>query len=466
MLAGTLGLQGRIVGCLAVITLVFLLVAASLTWRAGLGYGWLAVTLVLGLAIGAASIWYAVVLLRPARRLRDIARKVLAGDFQVCAAVESGDEFEDIGKGLDAALKRYRSREGEFSAVHNQKDSLDDLTRVLSGLAGRLAGGDLNPAHAQSLDAPVRAIAEDLNRAASRFAATVRAVIRFATNLAELSASVKMRTDRIVALARGQREEVEWEEMELSAGNSAMNEGIDLATQCEHTATVATEALRNARPVAAELAESSQRLRELAAGEGETLKRLKTRLEELSGVVGMVGQAARQAQDLTARARAYRDTAGRAGKELLALAEQARRVAEHVNETVAYIGRVAEGVRGEAESAVGLFDEVACSVESTASLAQIGHREIEAAQIAAAGWVELSRRLVAAIDLQAQVSRRLESHEGTFLKSLKTTGSHLLTLSADAEKLLDQAMALGETVSVYRLPEPGPAADEEGTRSG
>ncbi|MCG3143515.1 MAG: hypothetical protein HONDAALG_00863 [Gammaproteobacteria bacterium] len=386
--------------------------------------------------------------LAPLDRLRITLQRVNDGDIDVRAAVDTDDEFEALGAGIDNVVAHRCSTlqiEGESYRLHQ---SVGAIMQAVTRIAGR----DLS-AHAPVRDDATGAIAEALNTMIGDTAAVLRSVTEVATNVAETTNLVKSQSDHIVMLARAERENLEECVNDLEVAADAHSHIARMAIACAEAGEKALVATRIARVSVQNNVSGFQSIRTTLADTERRVRLLLDRCQEISGAVNLISHLTERTHVLALNASMHASAVGDAGRGFSAVADEVQRLAENTREMASQISDIVQSVQADTADTMHSLQMLSEHVQSGNELVDRSGRDMQATEEAAGNLVDLIRKIAAAAATQRQISATIRQRTTAIIENVSRTGAYLLGQAEHTDNLAEQAMALVESVSAYRLPE-------------
>lgn len=446
--------RARLIALALTVHVVGLLLGAVLMHRTGAQVRLAdALPLIAVIALGAFSVCAVAVLairrwLAPLDRLRITLQRINEGDIDVRAAVHTGDEFEALGTGIDSVVAQRCSTlqmEGESDRLHQ---SVGAMMQAVTRMAGR----DLS-AHAPVRNDATGPIAEALNTIIGDTASVLRNVTEVATNVAEATNLIKSQSDHIVMLARAERENLEECVNDLEVAADAHSHIARMATACAEAGEKALMATRIARVSMHNNVSGFQSIRATLADTERRVRVLLDRCQEISGAVNLISHLTERTHILALNASMHASAAGDAGRSFSAVADEVQRLAENTREMAAQVSAVVQSVRADTADTMQSLQMLSAHVQGGIELVDRSGRDIQVTEEAASNLVDLIQKIAAAAATQRQISATVRQRTTAIIENVSRTGAYLLGQAEHTDNLAEQAMALVESVSAYRLPE-------------
>jgi len=447
--------RARLVALALTVHVVGLLLGAALMRRTGFVPARLADAMpeIAVIALGVISVCVVAVMairrwLAPLDRLRVTLQRVNEGDIDVRAAVDTGDEFEALGSGIDNVVAQRCST----VQIEGESDRLHQSVAAMMQAVTRMAGRDLS-AHAPVRNDATGPIAEALNTLIGDTAAVLRNVTEVATNVAETTNLIKSQSDHIVMLARAERENLEECVNDLEVAADSHSHVARMASACAEAGEKALMATRIARVSVQNNASGFQSIRATLADTERRVRLLLDRCQEISGAVNLISHLTERTHILALNASMHASAVGDAGRSFSAVADEVQRLAENTREMAAQISGIVQNVQADAADTVHSLQMLSEHVQSGTELVDRSGRDMQVTEEAAGNLVDLIHKIAAAAATQRQISATIRQRTTAIIENVSRTGAYLLGQAEHTDNLAEQAMALVESVSAYRLPE-------------
>jgi methyl-accepting chemotaxis protein len=421
--------------------------AMSGSARAGTAAGLTSVAIVI-VAFGLLG-WYLLRMQRPVGRLKDVVEKMAAGDYSVRAAIASGDEFEDIGNGIDSLLG---TRVSALVDIESENEQLNDSIVALLETVARLAQRDLTAKAKVQADV-TGPIADALNMMAEETAKVLIEVTRVSASVAEASNVVKAQSDSIVLQARKERDQVEQTARELAAASQAMTRVARLAMDSSKAADDAIKTTREARATVSETVAGINAIRDAIREAEKRIKRLGERSQEISAAINLINRISERTQILALNAGMQAASGGDAGRGVGVVADEVQRLAENTRDATTEITTLVGNIQTETSLVANTMNDLITQVVEGSMKAEKSGEEMAATEASTARLVESVRKIAVAAVSQTKTNKIVQQRIDVVLDSVGQTGTHLLEQAEYTDQLLDHAMSLVQSVGLFSLPE-------------
>ncbi|MGQ0658618.1 MAG: methyl-accepting chemotaxis protein [Chromatiales bacterium] len=409
---------------------------------------WLLLLALVTVCLFAAAVVHVRRVLQPVRRLRETVQKLTDGDYEVRAALSSGDELETIGRGLDHLL----AQRSNLLGIENESEQLNDSIIALLKTVAAMAQKDLT-GKAKVRSDVTGPIADALNLMTVETATVLRSVTRVAANVAETSNLIKTQADHIVLLARKERQDLEECARELAISAEATTH---IARMAQSSTEAADRAAHGTRTAIASMEGTLGGFRSIREAIRETEVRIKSltqRAQEIAGAVNLVTHISERTHILALNASMHAAAVGEAGRGFSAVADEVQRLAENAREMTMQIGAIISSVQSETQETMRAIEVLALHVQAGSQLADRSGQDMKLTEATTASLVELVQKIAAAAATQMKISKTVKERTSAILDNVSRTGAYLLGQAEHTDHLLEQAMALVESVGVFKLPD-------------
>ncbi len=370
---------------------------------------------IIGLVVAAlaviAAIFLSQFLVRPIRRLADVARDVAAGNFSARADVSGPAEVSTTAESFNLMLD-------EVTGLIQTREERDEIQREVSRLlveVSDVARGDLTvetdpesigDQTLGSIAASFNYMVRQLRQIVSNVNETTNAVTSASTTIAERSndlALVSTSNSRRISETAGALDE-----MVLSIQHVTENARL--------SSSVALEARGNAEAGAQAMQETIaalQEMRDQIQEAGRTVTRLGESSQEIGQTVQFISQIARQTNTLALNASIQAARAGEHGRGFAVVAEEVRKLAERAATATRQIESMVNTIQADTDEAVTAMT--------------IG-----------------SRQVAEGVDLAARTGARLEEIDAV----INRLGELIDTMSTEAEEQAATAVVLAQSMRV------------------
>ncbi|MEZ4523215.1 MAG: methyl-accepting chemotaxis protein [Thermomicrobiales bacterium] len=426
----------------------------------------LTAAIVIGVAILAIiiAILLTQILVRPIRRLADVAAEVAAGNFGARADVSGPAEIQTTAVAVNQMLD-------EITGLVQTREERDAIQREVSRLlveVSDVARGNLTvEAHPDAIrDETLGSIASSFNYMVRQLRAivsdvneTTNAVTSASTGIAERSTSLAQvssaNSQRIAETASA------LDEMVLSIQH--VNENARLSS------SVATEARQNAEAGAQAMRdtiEALQAMRDQILEAGRTVARLGESSQEIGQTVQIISQIARQTNTLALNASIQAARSGQHGRGFAVVADEVRKLAERAATATRQIETMVKTIQADTDEAVTAMTIGSRQVAEGVDLAgRTGSRlaEIDAVinrlgELIDTMSVAAEEQAATAVEL-AQSMRVVSTSTAESTESTQDAAESATMLARLAERLRDSVAVfrLGEDDGQTAAPAPTPA---------
>lgn len=390
-------------------------------------------------------------LVRPIRRLADVARDVAAGNFGARADVSGPAEVSTTGESFNLMLD-------EITGLIQTREERDAIQREVSRLlveVSDVARGDLtvetDPESISdqtlgSIAASFNYMVRQLRQIVSNVNETTNAVTSASTSIAERSGDLAqvstVNSQRIAETANA------LDEMVLSIQHVTENARLSssVALEARQNAAAGAQAMR-------ETIEALQQMRDQIQEAGRTVTRLGESSQEIGQTVQFISQIARQTNTLALNASIQAARAGEHGRGFAVVAEEVRKLAERAAMATRQIESMVNTIQADTDEAVTAMTIGSRQVAEGVDLAARTGARLEEIDAVINRLGELIDTMSAAAEEQAATA--VDLAQAMRMVSTSTAESTESTQEAaqSATMLARLAERLRESVAVFRLGE-------------
>lgn len=390
-------------------------------------------------------------LVRPIRRLADVAREVAAGNFGARADLAGPAEVSTTGESFNLMLD-------EITGLIQTREERDAIQREVSRLlveVSDVARGDLtvetdpdsiSDQTLGSIASSFNYMVRQLRQIVSSVNETTNAVTSASTNIAERStdlAHVSTANSQRIAETAGALDE-----MVLSIQHVTENARL--------SSSVALEARQNAEAGARamrETIEALQAMRDQIQEAGRTVTRLGESSQEIGQTVQFISQIARQTNTLALNASIQAARAGEHGRGFAVVAEEVRKLAERAAMATRQIESMVNTIQADTDEAVTAMTIGSRQVAEGVDLAARTGARLEEIDAVINRLGELIDTMSAAAEEQAATAVDLAQAMRAVSTSTAESTESTQEAAASATMLARLAERLRESVAVFRLGE-------------
>ncbi len=410
----------------------------------------IATLLIIALIISAGLFFLARSIIKPMKKLQDTVVKVNEGDLNARSNLNRGDELGELSdafdKLLDERLTSMALTEKESEKLNN---SVIDLIRAVSTLAQEK---DLSMKIPVSEDI-TGAISDSLNLLSKETAKIMQQVQSTASQVANVSATVKKQSDSVIMVAHNERKEVENTALLLENSVNAVNIIARDAKDANKKAETTIKNTQHAMEAVLSSAEGINSIRSTISETEKRIKRLGERSQEISGIVNLINSIAERTHILALNASMHAASAGEAGRGFAVVAEEVQRLAENAREATSEISTVVSNIRAETSDTVDIMNTVISQVAEGTRLTHQACKSMEQTQQATSDLVKSVQTIAKSSEQQVSISKQLLDRARVIKESTERTGRELLEQNKSTDKLVRYSENLVTVVGVFKLPE-------------
>ncbi len=406
----------------------------------------LLITLVL---IVAGTIYLSNLFYYPLFRLLSTLQKISQGDLEARAGIKTQDEFGGIGEYIDTMLNE---RIMAFSSIEDENEQLNDSIIALLETVAQLAQKNLSIKATVNEDI-TGPLADALNLMSSETSKVLNSVTRISTEVAETSNLVKNQSDNVLLLANKEQEEVEKAASELKSAAETMSRIAKLAQASNISAEDAIKSTITAMSSVTDTVDSINRIRDTIRETEKKIKRLGERSQEIGTVVNLINNISERTHILALNASMHAASAGEAGRGFAVVADEVQRLAENTKDSTLQITTLVNNIQVETSGTVNTMNELITQVVGGSQLAEKAGQQMRETQSTTAELVNMVQRIADSAVDQEKTSNLLKERTDIIQESVRKTGTHLQEQTVHTDELVEQAMSLVASVSVFQLTE-------------
>jgi methyl-accepting chemotaxis protein len=402
------------------------------------------------LAVAAALAMHRLII-RQIRAIVDLFEPIGAGNYEVRAGVFSGDELGTMATSLNAMLDVMRDQTLSLLRSKEEHDAMQIAITKLLDEVSDVASGDLSVEAEVTADM-TGAIADAFNYMLHQLRTIVAQVQEAAVQVSASAHEIQTTAEHLAHGSTTQATQI----VESSAALDEMAVSIqDVSEHATLSATVAEQALANAKQGALAVRTTIQamhRMRTQAQETARRIKRLGERSQEIGEIVQLIGDIADRTSIVALNASIQAARAGEAGRAFVVVAEEVERLAERAANATRQIASLVNTIQSETNEAVTAMEDSTHEVVEGSRLAdQAGHAlgEIESVSTRLA---ELIQSISLAAKQQARGSENLSKAMGDISEVTQQTASGVKQAAVSINNLAGLADELRGAVSTFKLP--------------
>ncbi|VAW60293.1 type IV pilus biogenesis protein PilJ [hydrothermal vent metagenome] len=410
----------------------------------------IATLILIALVISTGLLLLARSIIKPMKTLQNTVLKVNGGDLNARSNLNRGDELGELSDAFDKLLdERLTSMALTEKESEKLNDSVIDLIKAVSTLAQQK---DLAMKIPVSEDI-TGAISDSLNLLSKETAKIMRQVQTTASQVANVSATVKKQSDAVISVAQSERKEVistaQLLEKSVNAVNVISRDAKDANKKAENT-------IKNTQKAMDTVLSSAEGINSIRSTISETEKRIKRlgeRSQEISGIVNLINSIAERTHILALNASMHAASAGEAGRGFAVVAEEVQRLAENAREATSEITTVVGNIRNETSDTVNIMNTVISQVAQGTQLTNQACESMKLTQQTIGDLVKSVQTIAKSSEQQVSISKQLLERARVIKESTERTGRELLEQNKSTDKLVRYSENLVTIVGVFKLPE-------------
>jgi methyl-accepting chemotaxis protein len=331
--------------------------------------------------------------------LRAAAERLAEGDFRPIVLPDSGDEFGDLGRALEAAARKLNATmTGVFAALdqveHTTADNMnsvaqlssesaDQLHRLLSANELMLWIGEQVREVAQSAEV----LNESIDESSSSVAELGAAGTELNATASVLSAKVDEVSDSMEQMVGSVKQVASITEKLAAASEDTSSSMEEMAsamrvvdTSAETMANLSRDVVDKAEIGQAKVCqtiEGMEAIRQATDAAERVIRGLGARTQEIGGILDVIDDVADETNLLALNAAIIAAQAGEQGKAFSVVADEIKELADRVLASTKEIGGLIRSVQEESENAIGAIEAGSESVMSGVDLSAEAGRTLE-----------------------------------------------------------------------------------------
>ncbi len=382
--------------------------------------------------------------------LKSLTDSVLSGDFNARAALNTGDEFEEVANQFNEMIRRLSALVDTETARDAIQKQLTDLLIVVSNSAE----GDFTQ-RAVVTEGALGALADSFNLMVDDLGNLIREVQGAALQVGDAASEILAATEQ---MARGAEEQ----SVQVANASAAVEEMAASIRQVAMNADSASEAAQRATQVAQtggntvmETIEGMKRIRATVQDSSQKIKSLGESSLEISKIVQTIEDIANQTNLLALNATIEAARAGDAGRGFAVVADQVRELAERATKATNDISQLVQTIQSETQDAVSAMERGTLEVERGTKLADSASRALVEIQ----SVVQQSTELIQEISLAAKQQDVASSGVVSAMTEVSQIAKQSLNGSKQSAHLAMRLNAitqqLARSVSRFKIPTSG-----------
>ena len=406
--------------------------------------------IIIALAVSIGMFFLARSIIRPMKVLQDTVLRVNEGDLNARAGLKRGDELGKLSSAFDKLLdERLRSLAEAEKESEKLNNSVIDLIRAVSQLA---QNKDLSVKIPVSEDI-TGAISDSLNLLAKETSKIMLEAQSTSSNVANISSLIKKQSDKVIAVAHKERNELDSTTVMLEESVAAMNDMASDATDANAKAEITSNNTQRALETVLSSVEGINSIRSTISETEKRIKRLGERSQEISGIVSLINNIAERTHILALNASMHAASAGEAGRGFAVVADEVQRLAENAREATSEISTVVNNIRIETADTVAIMNTVISQVAEGTELANQASQNMKLTQQATNDLVNSVQHIARSSENQVNISKQLLNRATVIKESTKETGRELLEQTKSTDKLVKYSDELVSIIGVFTLPD-------------
>ena len=386
----------------------------------------------------------------PIEQIADTVHRVSSGDYDVRTDVSGSDELGELGQAFDHLLE---DKVTTLAQAQRENGILNNSIIALLQAVFQLSQRDLT-VHVPVTEDVTGPVADALNLLTSETSKVLRDVTQISVQVAETSSSVKTQSDKVIAMASDEHEQVEETANELQHAAQVMNQISELAQACNDAADNAIKTTQTALQTVTSTVEGIGHTHDTIRETEKRIKRLGERSQEISGIVNIINTIAERTHILAINASMHAAAAGEAGRGFAVVANEVQRLAENAREATAQIASLVNNIQTETADTVDTMNRAITQVMEDSQLAEQAGQQMQTTESTTAELVAAVQQIATSSQQQAKLSHELLLRAAQIRQSTQQTRQELEQQTVHTTNLVDYARRLVESVRIFKLPKP------------
>ena len=385
---------------------------------------------------------------RQVRRIMDTFHHINQADYTARVEVVSKDELGTMATSLNAVLDHTLTL---MMQSQQERDSIQASIMKLLEEVTDVAEGDLT-LEAEVTEDATGVIADSFNYMIQQLRGIVARVQETTLEVSASANEVQVTAEHLAQGSTVQATQI----IESSAAIDGM--AVSIQQVSEHaalSATVAEQALANARQGTAAVQNTIQGMSRIRAQVQETAKRIKRlgeRSQEIGEIVQLIGDIAERTSILALNASIQAARAGEAGRAFVVVAEEVERLAERASNATRQIGGLVNTIQSETNEAVTAMESSTYEVVQGSQLADQAGQALSEIESVSERLAELIQSISLASKQQAHSSESLSKAMSEIAAVTQQTAAGTKQATGSINHLAMLADELRNSVSTFKLP--------------
>ena len=385
---------------------------------------------------------------RQVRRIMDTCNQINKADYTARVEVVSKDELGAMATSLNAVLDHTLTL---MQQSQQERDSMQASIMKLLEEVTDVAEGDLT-LEAEVTEDATGVIADSFNYMIQQLRGVVARV-------QETTLQVSASANEVQATAEHLAEGSTVQATQIVESSAAIDEmTVSIQQVSEHaalSATVAEQALANARQGTTAVQNTIQGMSRIRAQVQETAKRIKRlgeRSQEIGAIVQLIGDIAERTSILALNASIQAARAGEAGRAFVVVAEEVERLAERASNATRQIANLVNTIQSETHEVVIAMEGSTGEVVQGSQLADQAGQALSEIESVSERLAELIQSISHASTQQARSSESLSKAMSEIAAVTQRTAAGTKQATGSINHLAVLADELRYSVSTFKLP--------------
>lgn len=386
----------------------------------------------------------------PVNKLQNTVNRIREGDVGARSQLEARDELGQLGSVLDTLLDE---KELALTAKEEENRTLNNSIIELIKNVFLISQRDL------TIRVPVAedvtgAIADSINQLTTSIETVLNDVNAVSTRVHKASVQVKSQSETVLTYASREQEEIVETLQGLDSAIKAMELISKLAVLTNKASQKAIKTSETAMDSVSQTIGSINKIRQTIHEAEKRIKRLGERSQEIGGIVNLINNISERTHVLSLNASMHAASAGEAGRGLMVVVDEVKRLAENSREATSEIESLVNNIQLETADTINVMNTVITDVVEGTRLAEEAGERMDETRSTTQTLVESVVRIAQNSARQAKVAKELRDRAGKIDETTLATNKEMLQQAELSDELVDAAQELQRSVSVFKLAAP------------
>ncbi len=404
--------------------------------------------MLIAMAVAMSIVKYGVV--DPVNKLQDTVNRIREGDVGARSRLEARDELGQLGSVLDTLLDE---KELALTAKEDENKTLNSSIIELIKSVFLISQRDLTVRVPVAEDV-TGAIADSINQLTTSIETVLNDVNAVSTRVHKASVQVKSQSETVLTYASREQEEIVETLQGLDSAIKAMELISKLAVLTNNASQKAIKTSETAMDSVSQTIGSINKIRQTIHEAEKRIKRLGERSQEIGGIVNLINNISERTHVLSLNASMHAASAGEAGRGLMVVVDEVKRLAENSREATSEIESLVNNIQLETADTINVMNTVITDVVEGTRLAEEAGERMNETRSTTQTLVESVVRIAQNSARQAKVAKELRERAGKIDETTLATNKEMLQQAELSDELVDAAQELQRSVSVFKLAAP------------